>query len=316
MALLPDETRACVTPDCWGLWARVTSTKRSIGGSEAHTHIEWSRQNWPLLINASVGSARGVDRESTPARRRRRRAGPPPAQAPTETPSRKNLPTDDKGAVAVDDRKAGIKRDSDVKDRDLDDKDGCGTANERSADDRPYVGRIRRRQLQQQQRGPPHKRIDIIKTIVRSPPSAKTAAESSILDDRAAAEQEATRTKRQQEHILVRAATLAAQVPIVGKRSLRKPRQGRPFVRRTEAAVPATKEVAEPDDTLHQHIEGLWASLFEWDRAPALYPPRKPTEPVDSDPLGATAQPHPEDQSSGSPLDGPMTLPLWSPCLW
>lgn len=256
MAISATDTRPCMTPDCWGLWARVTSTRRAVDGSETPPYVEWART--PRRPPASVTAPRDVC-GTRPVTVRK----PCPSNARSHvTPADPGRRTKDGGEIVV-------------------------VANNIGNDSDGYVGRIRRRRLRQRQNGPPHKRLESVKTLARlsedgAPP---TVVAGGACVESALAEQEMTRAKRRLAimPVVVRSADLGATVPKTKRtrmsvRPTREPRGNdsappNPTTIQTDAIATgeACKPVAAPTD-----LNGAWAAFFEWDSVPPSLVPEAP----------------------------------------
>ncbi|AVK75567.1 hypothetical protein pqer_cds_1145 [Pandoravirus quercus] len=266
MAVVPDETRACATPDCWGLWARVTSARRASDGSESTPYIEWSRpQRRPTASVATATTKDGA--KSTTTRRRMGRAGasamgPPAPMPPAKGEDQTRMPCKQKTA------------DTDHNDNTLD-------GDQEDGNEGAYVGRVRRRRPRQQLRGPPHKRIDPLKVVARP---AIATADTDRSDERAVAEQHATRLKRQQTDALVRNAIAATTTtkPLDGSGRKRSRRSRTAKKEAVQTTTPASDDAVPSSDAPSrgpQDVYGVWAAFFEWDHVPLSLLPEAPAAP-------------------------------------
>lgn len=267
MAVVPDETRACETPDCWGLWARVTSARRASDGSESAPYIEWSRpQRRPAASVAAATTKDGA--KSTTTRRRMGRAGASAMGPPAPTPPAKG---EDQTRTPYKQKAA----DTDHNDNNTPDGD------QEDGNENTYVGRVRRRRPRQQLRGPPHKRIDPLKVVARP---ATATADTDRSDERAVAEQHATRLKRQQTDALVRNAIAATTTtkPLDGSGRKRSRRSRTAKKEAVQTTAPASDDAVSQGDTSSRgprDVYGVWAAFFEWDHVPLSLLPEAPATP-------------------------------------
>lgn len=288
MGVAPDESRACATPDCWGLWARVTSARRAGDGSETAPYVEWSRPQ-----RRPVAAASSRDAKTTTAARRR--AGRPivPAPRPPASSSVQSARSDTRARVqrepkaAVDDHDPSDDRGDHTNNinntKTNDGNDGCKSQQQQQQqqeeDEGVYVGRVRRRRPRQQLRGPPHKRIDPLKAVARPP-----AADADRSDERAVAEQHATRLKRQQADALVRNAAAAAAAATKSLEGSGRGRRRRPRATKgDDAGTPdAVVPQSDPSSVGPRDVYGVWAAFFEWDHVPLSLLPEAPLAPPPS----------------------------------
>ncbi|AGO83299.1 hypothetical protein pdul_cds_1027 [Pandoravirus dulcis] len=290
MAVVPDESRACATPDCWGLWARVTSARRAGDGSEGMPYVEWSRPQRRPVAAVSTRDAK----TTTAARRRVGRpivpaTGPPTSSsvssarsdARTRVPQEQKAPVDDRNPN--DNHGDHTNNNSNSNSKNNDGSGGCkGQQQQQEEDEGVYVGRVRRRRPRQQLRGPPHKRIDPLKAVARPP-----TVDADRSDERAVAEQYATRLKRQQADALVRnavAAAAAATKSLEGsgrrRRRTRTPKgdDAGTATETPDAGIPQSDALSVgPRD-----VYGVWAAFFEWDHVPLSLLPEAPATPPPS----------------------------------
>nr|UDO46943.1 hypothetical protein [Pandoravirus massiliensis] len=249
MAIDPSDTRPCMTPDCWGHWSRVTSTRRAADGSEAVAYVEWTR----ILMRSAEPTTR--------AREKRTRAANSAGDPRPSVAAKASAPT----AFA-----------------------GGPRPTVAEADD-TYVGRIRRRRLRQKQSGPPHKRLESVKALARPLVSecAGTATPPVVVAggarvESAPAEQEATRAKRRLANMPpVRGPALATTAMVPSAKKTRASARARKGSRAGNVDVEVPSKDANPKeavtvvpaeanqaDSMPMDLNGAWAAFFEWDRVP------------------------------------------------
>ncbi|WBR15010.1 hypothetical protein pkur_cds_836 [Pandoravirus kuranda] len=264
MAIGATDTRPCMTPDCWGLWARVTSsTRRAVDGAETPPYVEWSRT--PRRSPASVGVAGSLSGDQSTAAHK-----PCPPKATSPSPALPcAAPAGPIRSAKADDKTTG----------------GAGDVSD------GYVGRIRRRRLRQRQNGPPHKRLDSVKTLARAAdeaPSIVVAGGATV--ESAMAEQEMTRARRRLAIVpVVRGGAALGQMVLKTKKAratTTRPAKGQcargnhtpspeptTSIRATEAI--GTEETRKPE-TAPTDLNGAWAAFFEWDSVPPSLVPEAP----------------------------------------
>lgn len=268
MAIEPSDARPCMTPDCWGLWARVTSTRRGADGAEAPAYVEWARaaEHSPSPVKAHTRKRHTptVTESSSSTKQHGSAASKAPMVAPFEPRSNRN-----------------------------------GTTTTTTERDDTYVGRIRRRRLRQNQSGPPHKRMESIKALGR--PLVGEAAETTKATPvvvaggarakSALAEQEMTRAKRRMAtmpaargSVVLDGATLLTKKARTSRPN-KGPRAGEDAVAtRSKRALPSedTAVSSPPLDKVDRHepvpvdLNGAWAAFFEWERVPPSLVPETP----------------------------------------
>ncbi|AGO85781.1 hypothetical protein psal_cds_1376 [Pandoravirus salinus] len=273
MATAPDETRACATPDCWGLWARVTSVRRARDGSEDTPYIEWSRpRRQRPAVDASQTVAAPAKGGAPSTAGRRRRAGRAPS--PTLASCVPTAPTRDEDKTLRPGVPKGLNLQNNINGSDQVKDD------QEKGDEDAYMGRVRRRRPRQQLRGPPHKRIDVVKAVAKP---VLPSSDTQRADERAAAQQRATRIERQQTDALVCHAAAAAARPIDGTGRNRHRRSRESTKRQAVPAPQSTHGVVVPqeDDVPKgpRDVYGVWAAFFEWDQVPLSLLPEAPATP-------------------------------------
>nr|UMO78206.1 hypothetical protein [Pandoravirus belohorizontensis] len=281
MGVAPDESRACATPDCWGLWARVTSARRAGDGSETAPYVEWSRPQRRPVAAASSRDAK----VTTAVRRRAGRpivpAARPPASSVSSAKSDVRTRAPREPRAAVDGRDPGDDHGDHTNNNSKpnDGNDGCKSQQQHEEDEGVYVGRVRRRRPRQQLRGPPHKRIDPLKAVARPP-----TVDADRSDERAVAEQHATRLKRQQADALVCNAVAAAATATKPVEGSGRGRRRRSRVTKCDEARTADAVVPQSDvpSVGPRDVYGVWAAFFEWDHVPLSLLPEAPATPPPS----------------------------------
>nr|UMO80387.1 hypothetical protein [Pandoravirus aubagnensis] len=266
MAIEPSDARPCMTPDCWGLWTRVTSTRRNADGSETPAYVEWARAP---------------------------RRSPNPNRVQAHARKRHTLATIESATTAA-------RRHESAASESQSNRNGTPTTTATESDD-TYVGRIRRRRLRQNQSGPPHKRMESIKALGRPLVSEATEAGAATpvvvaggaRVKSALVEQEMTRAKRRLTTMpTMRGSAALGGATLLAKkartpRSTKGPRadknsdtacSGRALDSEDMAATPppSTFDRVDKHEPAPVDLNGAWAAFFEWDHVPPSLVPEMP----------------------------------------